>query len=100
MKEDCGNCATEKDKHADALPLVNRIGGQVTGIAKMMEDARYCPDILNQIRAARAALRTLEGRVLEAHLQSCVREAFALGSAKKQNDKIKEIVDLFRRYDS
>lgn len=99
MKKDCDHCATENDKHSDALPLVNRIGGQVAGITKMIEEGRYCPDILNQIRAARSALRSLEGRVLRTHLQSCVKEAFVSGSTKKQNEKIEEIVGLFSRYD-
>lgn len=87
-------------KHAASLPLVNRIGGQVSGIGKMIEEGRYCPDILNQIRAARAALKTLEGRVLRGHLQSCVRDAFASTDADVQAEKIEEVVNLFTRYEN
>ncbi|MDP2205010.1 MAG: metal-sensitive transcriptional regulator [Alphaproteobacteria bacterium] len=87
-------------KHATSLPLVNRIGGQVSGIGKMIEDGRYCPDILNQIRAARAALKTLEGRILRGHLQSCVRDAFASTNTDVQAEKIEEVVNLFTRYEN
>jgi len=82
------------------MPLVNRIGGQVSGIGKMIEEVRYCPDILNQIRAARSALKTLESRILRTHLHSCVRESFQSGNESDQQKKIEEIVDLFSRYDT
>src|SRR5688572_4147345 len=94
--ENCDHCASET-KHGNATALVNRIAGQVNAIGKMMAEDRYCPDILNQIRAARSALRTLESRVLENHLRSCVREAFASGDQKAQGDKIDEIIKLFNR---
>lgn len=97
--EDCHACAEKQPKHGDVMPLVNRIGGQVTGIGKMIEDGRYCPDILNQIKAARAALRTLEARILRTHLQSCVRDSFQSADKKAQEAKIEEIVKLFAKYD-
>lgn len=87
-------------KHATLLPMVNRIGGQVAGIGKMIEEDRYCPEIINQIRAARAALRTLEGRVLKGHLHSCVRDAFTSKNAEIQAQKIDEVISLFTKYDS
>ena len=55
-----------------ARARVNRVGGQVTGIGKMIEEDRYCLDILNQISAARAALDALGIEVLTSHLESCV----------------------------
>lgn len=85
--------------HQANLPLVNRIAGQVSGIAKMIEDGRYCADILNQIRASRAALKTLEGQILERHLESCVAEAVSSGDAKKKSKKIAEIVSMIKRYE-
>lgn len=96
--ENCSQCGPEI-KHGKSTALANRIAGQVNAIGKMMAEDRYCPDILNQIRAARSALRTLESRVLETHLQSCVKDAFASGSKKDQDDKILEIIKLFSRYD-
>lgn len=97
--ENCEKCAS-LPKHSNSTALVNRIAGQVNAIGKMMVEDRYCPDILNQIRAARAALHTLESRVLETHLRSCVRDAFAAGDKKAQDVKIDEILKLFSRYDS
>lgn len=99
QNSDCGHCKSEA-KHKNSLTLVNRIAGQVGAVGRMIEEDRYCPDILNQVRAARAALKTLEGRILEAHLQSCVREAFDSGSQEEQHEKIKQIVEVFTRYDS
>lgn len=97
--ENCENCAGSV-KHSNTTALVNRISGQVTAIGRMITEDRYCPDILNQIRAARSALRTLESRVLENHLQSCVRDAFASGDHTAQTTKIDEIIKLFSRYDT
>lgn len=86
-------------KHASLLPFLNRIAGQVTGIGKMIESDRYCPDILNQIRAVRSALHSLEGRILRTHLNSCVRDAFLSQDKNAHQEKIEEIVSLFLRYE-
>lgn len=96
--DECGLCSSSS-KHDNTTALVNRISGQVTAVGKMIADDRYCPEILNQIRAARSALRTLESRILENHLQSCVRETFLSGDHAAQAEKIDEIVKLFSRYD-
>lgn len=100
---DCPTCQPQAGtpaKHEREIKLLNRVNGQVSGIGRMIEENRYCPDILNQIRAARAALRTLESRVLETHLRTCVKDSFTAGSQQEQNAKIEEILDLFRRYDN
>ena len=65
--------------HQSEIGKLNRISGQVEGIKKMIEDGRYCPDILTQLRAARAAIRTVEANILETHLQHCVTDALAQG---------------------
>jgi CsoR family transcriptional regulator, copper-sensing transcriptional repressor len=97
--QDCEHCKSET-KHKSEIALVNRIAGQVNAVGRMIEEDRYCPDILNQVRAARSALKTLESRILETHLQSCVQEAFTSGNKPSQNEKIREIIGLFTRYDS
>ena len=61
-----------EDSTKKARARVNRINGQVTGIGKMIDEDRYCLDILNQIAAARAALDALGIEVLTSHLESCV----------------------------
>lgn len=93
-----------KDSHANPchhseLPKLNRIAGQIEGIKRMVEEHRYCPDILTQLRAVRAALKTVEANVLETHLRHCVAEAMAHGSKKQKDDKIAELKDLFKRFD-
>ena len=85
--------------HASEIKKLNRIGGQVEGIKKMIDEGRYCPDILTQLRAARSAIRSVEASVLEAHLQHCVSDAMMSGDKKETEEKIAEIKDLFKRFD-
>ena len=67
---------------------LNRIEGQVRGIARMVEDDRYCIDIVTQIAAVRAALRRLEEEVLRDHVAHCVEHAIASGNKADQRRKI------------
>jgi DNA-binding FrmR family transcriptional regulator len=76
---------------------LNRIAGQVRGIAQMVEDDRYCIDILQQIAAARAALAKVESEVLKDHAACCVAEAIASGNEADQRAKFEELVDLLER---
>jgi len=76
------------------LARLGRIEGQVRGIARMIEEERYCIDVLNQIRAVRAALNKVEQETLGDHLQHCVAHAFHAGSEKDRKDKIEEILEV------
>lgn len=73
------------------LNLLKTARGQVDGLIKMVEDDRYCVDISNQIMATTAVLQSCNRRVLDAHLNSCVAEAFETGESEQ---KIKEIVEI------
>lgn len=86
--------------HEAELSKLNRIAGQVDGIKKMIADRRDCPDILTQLRAIRAAIRTVEANILETHLKSCVAESMSHGDPKTAMDKIEELKDLFKRFDT
>ena len=77
---------------------LNRIAGQVEGVRKMIENGRYCVDVIIQIRAARAELKALEYKVLEEHLQSLAEEAFTAKGVKK--DKINELKSLFDNFNN
>ena len=77
------------------LKRLNRIEGQVRGLARMMEEDRYCIDIVTQIAAARAALRRVEQEVLRDHVHHCVKHAMTSGSKAEQNQKIDELMKLF-----
>ena len=74
---------------------LNRIAGQVNGVARMVKDDRYCIDILTQLSAVRAALGKVEAQVLKNHAACCVSEAIASGDEADQRAKFEELVDLF-----
>lgn len=86
------------DNRADITKRLNRIAGQVQGIQRMVDDDRYCVDILTQIAAARAALGKVSNQVLEAHLDTCVVTSFASGNENDREAKVRELLDVFGRY--
>ena len=85
-----------KSKEATKNRL-NRIAGQVRGVAQMVEDDRYCMDILHQVRAIRSALAKVESQVLKDHAACCVAEAIASGDEAEQRQKFNELVELFEK---
>lgn len=96
-KKDC--CSKEvKTDHTAELPRLNRISGQIEGIKRMIDDRRYCPDILTQLRAIRSAVRAVESNILNLHLQTCVMQCF--DSEEERNEKIMEIKKLFDRFEN
>lgn len=76
------------------LARLGRIEGQVRGVARMIEDERYCIDVLTQIRAVRAALDKVEQETLSDHLQHCVAHAFHAGSEGDRQTKIDELLEV------
>ena len=76
---------------------LNRIAGQVRGMAQMTEDDRYCIDILNQIAAIKSALGKVESEVLKDHAACCVNEAIASGNVAEQRAKFEELVELLEK---
>jgi DNA-binding FrmR family transcriptional regulator len=85
------------EKAKAKVQRLNRIAGQVRGIAQMIEDDRYCIDILQQIAATRAALTKVESQVLKDHAACCVAEAIASGNEADQRAKFEELIDLIER---
>lgn len=79
------------------LKRLNRIEGQVRGIGRMIEEERYCIDILQQIQAIKSALARVEDAVLKDHAATCVNAAIAAGSEKEQRKKFEELVDLMAK---
>ncbi|MBV9692433.1 MAG: metal-sensitive transcriptional regulator, partial [Alphaproteobacteria bacterium] len=84
-------------QNRSVLSRLSRIEGQVRGVARMVEEDRYCIDILNQIQAVRAALKKVEQEVLKEHAAHCVAHAIKTGNAKDQREKFNELVELFGR---
>lgn len=97
--KDCCDTTHEYPDHGKEISRLNRIIGQLEGVKKMIEEQRYCPDILTQLRAASSATKSLEASILEAHLGSCVAEAFESGNIGDQQKKVGELIALFKRYD-
>ncbi len=79
------------------LNRLKRIEGQVRGVAQMVEDDRYCMDILHQIAAIKSALAKVETQVLKDHAACCVAEAISSGDADEQREKFEELVDLLEK---
>jgi DNA-binding FrmR family transcriptional regulator len=96
------NCCGKSDHpdHKNSLPSLSRAAGQLEGVRKMIGERRYCPDILNQLRAVRAALRTVEADILERHLEGCVSDAITSGDADEKARKLDEIKQLFKKYEA
>jgi len=76
---------------------LRRIEGQVRGIARMIDDDRYCIDILTQVQAVRAALKRVEDEILRDHVEHCVEHAIASGDRSEQRTKITELVEVLGR---
>jgi CsoR family transcriptional regulator, copper-sensing transcriptional repressor len=79
------------------LNRLNRIEGQVRGVARMVEDGRYCIDILTQVQAVRAALARVETELLKGHLDHCIEGAIVSGDRDEQRRKAAELIALLER---
>jgi CsoR family transcriptional regulator, copper-sensing transcriptional repressor len=82
------------EKH---IPRINKVIGQLNGIKKMIEERRYCPEIITQLKAVSSACQSLEIIMLQKHLESCVMEAFYSKDKNAQAEKIEELTKLYKR---
>ena len=82
--------------HSAEIKRIRRILGQLEGVQRMIEDRRYCIDILNQTKAITSAIHSLEGALLEKHLQHCVSDALASSGAQR-DQKLQEVLELFQK---
>jgi DNA-binding FrmR family transcriptional regulator len=87
------------DIKASCGKRLKRIEGQVRGLARMLNEDRYCIDIVTQIAAARAALRRLEEEILRDHVAHCVQDAIKSGDKADQRKKIAELMAVVSRAD-
>jgi DNA-binding FrmR family transcriptional regulator len=77
---------------AGVVARLKRIEGQVGGLLRMVDEDRYCVDVLTQINAVRAALHKVEEQILHDHVSHCVADAFASGDAVEQRHKVDELI--------
>ncbi|MCA9138838.1 metal-sensitive transcriptional regulator [Botrimarina mediterranea] len=85
----------EKTKLGNRL---RRIAGQVAAVQRMMDEDAYCVEILTQIAAASGALGKVGQKILESHIKSCVAGALESGNAKQRDEKLEELIKIFRKY--
>lgn len=90
----------DPDEKKKLLTRLRRVGGQVEAVARMIDEDEYCVDILMQLSAATGALGKVGQIVLENHLKTCVQDAMTKGRQQDREEKLAELVELFRRYAS
>jgi len=87
--------------HFEDIVRLKKIEGQIRGVQKMIEEKRYCIDILTQLSSIVGAIKSVEENILERHLKGCVHQSFTKGSKEDKARKIDEVIDVlkkFRRY--
>ncbi len=89
--------AEQVTTHEETLNRLSRIAGQVQGIRKMVEEQKYCIDIVTQIQASRSALRSVEMQILKKHMHHCVSDAFSTGSPKDADEKLDELLRVMKK---
>ncbi|NQW22846.1 MAG: metal-sensitive transcriptional regulator [SAR202 cluster bacterium] len=83
-----------REVKGDALKRLNYIEGHLSGIRKMLEEDKYCVDVLKQTYAVRRAIEKMESLLLEGHLQSCVVEGIQSGRAQEIVEELKDLYIL------
>jgi DNA-binding FrmR family transcriptional regulator len=89
--------AMQANAKASVLKRLQRIEGQVRGLSRMVEEDRYCIDVVTQLSAVRAALRAVEEEVLRDHAGHCIEHAIASGNKAEQRRKVAELMDVLNR---
>jgi DNA-binding FrmR family transcriptional regulator len=87
----------KRENKSKLLDRLNRIEGQVRGVVRMIEDDRYCIDVLTQTQAIRAALVRVESQMLKDHMSHCIEGAIVSGNASEQRKKAAELITLLER---
>ena len=87
----------ERGNKPKLLNRLSRIEGQVRGVARMIEEDRYCIDVLTQLQAVRSALARVETEMLKDHLGHCIEAAITGGDAQEQRRKAGELIQLLER---
>ena len=82
--------------HSTQIDSLKKVEGQIRGIMKMIDDERYCVEILNQFKAVFAALEKVEGRVLEDHIEDCIKNA-VIKDEKKAKNLLDELMTVINK---
>ncbi len=84
--------------HQGEIVRLKRVEGQIRGIQKMIEEKRYCIDILTQLASVVGAIKGVEENILERHLKGCVQQSFTKGNKQDRSTKIDEVIDVLRKF--
>ena len=84
--------------HFGDIGRLKKIEGQIRGVQKMIEEKRYCIDILTQLSSVVGAIKSVEENILERHLKGCVHQSFSKGNKQDRTQKIDEIVDVLKKF--
>ncbi len=84
--------------HLEEIVRLKRIEGQIRGIQKMIEEKRYCIDILTQLSSVVGAIKSVEESILERHLKGCVQHSFNKGSKEDRGKKFDEVIEVLRKF--
>ncbi len=90
--------AVVREVNPTHISKINRVIGQAGGVKRMVEEGKYCTEILTQLKAVRSAIKSLEAEILESHLQDGVA-GLSFGSAAQKNKKIAEMKNIFVRFE-
>ncbi len=82
----------------DEIVPLKRIEGQIRGIQKMIEEKRYCIDILTQLSSVVGAIMRVKENILNRHLEGCVRGSFLKGSRDDKEAKINEVIEVLQKF--
>ena len=88
----------QKTTHFEDIVRLKRIEGQIRGVQKMIEEKRYCIDILTQLSSVVGAIKGVEQNILERHLKGCVNQSFSKGNKQDRTQKVDEIVDVLKKF--
>lgn len=90
---------SDHPSHASQISRINRAIGQLDAVKRMIDEGKYCVDIMSQLRAARNAIKTVELGVLETHMGACVAEACCSPDKNLKAKRIGEIMELLKKYE-
>jgi DNA-binding FrmR family transcriptional regulator len=96
------NCCDEASKfpyHGEEIRHINRAIGQLEGAKKMIEERRYCTEILALLSGIRSSIKSVESNILQTYLDSCVTKAFQANNEEDKKRKINELKGLFKRFE-
>jgi len=79
-------------------PRLKKIEGQIKGLSRMVENKKYCVDILQQISAVAGALKAVGLIILETHINTCVRQTMVSRDGQEVKDKIKELMEIYKKF--